>query len=315
MDKKNIIIDTDPGIDDAIAILFALVSNKIELKAITTVAGNVDVEKCTKNALKILEMVGRTDVPVVEGACKPLVKRLRTAEYVHGIDGLGNTNLAESTYKPLDVNVVDFFVDTILKNREPITIVPVGPLTNIALSLIKEPKIADKINEIIFMGGTAGSYGNVTPLAEANMYCDPHAAKIILQSGISTTMVGLNVTQKPLVFKKHLKKIYQKKSPISEFIIKILNHYIAVHKKFFKIDGCAIHDALAVAVAINRNIVKTKKLYVDVELNEGLTQGATIVDYYGVLGKESNIDVCVDVDSELFLSMLLNNLQKYQEKY
>lgn len=315
MKKKNIIIDTDPGIDDAIAILFALKLEEIELKAITTVAGNVAVEKCTKNALRILELVGRTDIPVVEGACKPLVKRLRTAEYVHGIDGLGNTNLADPTNKPLNTDAVDFLVETILKTRDPITIVPIGPLTNIALSLIKEPKIANKIDEIIFMGGTAGSYGNVTPLAEANVYCDPHSAKIVLQSGISTTMVGLNVTQKPLVLKKHLKKIYQKKSPISEFIIKILNHYIVVHKKFFKIDGCAIHDALAVAVAINRNIVKTKKLYVDIEVNEGLTQGATIVDYYGVLGKESNIEVCVDVDSELFLNILLSNLQKYQEKY
>jgi len=196
MTQTQIIFDGDPGIDDALALLYVLKSDNAVLRGITTVGGNISLDKTTQNALRILEITNNTHIPVARGIEKPLLRENKSEGEVHGRDGLGNSNLPIPKIKPIDDHAVDFIINTIMENPKQITLVPVGPLTNIAVAVIKEPRLKDYVKEVVIMGGAVLTYGNITPESEFNIFTDPEAAKIVFESGLPITLVGLGLLKK-----------------------------------------------------------------------------------------------------------------------
>ena len=236
---KKIILDCDPGHDDAVAIMLAVASDEIDLLGITCVGGNATLENTKINSLKICSLLNRPDIPIYAGSNKPLVFDLVTAEHVHGKSGLdtdGDPIIVDPSHKIQDLNAVDYIIKTCNSSEEPIYLCPTGPLTNIALSLQKDPSIKDKIKEIVFMGGAALCLGNITPAAEFNIYVDPHAANIVLNSGIPVTMMGLDVTHKVNVNKRIIQSIKSNNNKASIFFADLMEFYSKFHRKLYQID-------------------------------------------------------------------------------
>lgn len=307
---KRVIIDTDPGHDDALAILLALSSPELKVEAITTVAGNQTVDKTTANALKILTVAGRADIPVAAGMSRPLIRRLRVATS-HGETGLDGPDLPEPAFEPVAQHAVDLIIETLNKSSEKITLIPIGPLTNIAMVLIKEPAIKEKIERIVLMGGALGE-GNTTPVAEFNIYVDPDAAQIVFHSGVPVTMVGLNVTHKAIVTHEEFKRIVAMgRPPVSTIIGDILSFYTRYYDDFYGFGGAPIHDACAVAEVICPGIIEQKLMYVDVETQSELTRGQTVCDVWGLMGRPANVSVGVDIDVPRFKELLFRGLTSY----
>jgi len=313
MIKTHLIIDGDPGIDDALALLYALKRDDVVLRGITTVGGNIGLDKTTMNALRILEITNNPHVPVARGIGKPLLRENQSEGEVHGRDGLGNTDLPEPKICEIREHAVDFIIDTIMENPKQITLVPIGPLTNVAVAVIKEPRLKDYVKEVVIMGGAVTTFGNITPRSEFNIYTDPEAAKIVFESGLPITLVGLDVTMKTLLKHDHLKEIMKASSPVTEFVGKIITHYMRFYEEVVGVDGCGMHDPLAVAVAIDRSLVKTRRLFVTVETRGESSTGETVADLRGSKEggvKPSNMDVCVEVDSQRFLREFVETLKK-----
>ena len=311
--KNKIIFDGDPGIDDALALLYALKNDDAELVGITTVGGNIGLDKTTKNALRILEITNNTHIPVARGIEKPLLRENKSEGEVHGKDGLGNSNLPEPKIKEIDIHAVDFIIKTIMDNPNQITLVPVGPLTNVAVAVIKEPRIKDYVKDVVIMGGAVTTFGNITPKSEFNIYTDPEAAKIVFESGLPITLVGLDVTMKTLLTQKHLSEITKVSTPVTEFVKKIITHYMRFYQEVVGVNGCGMHDPLAMAVAIDKSLVRTRRLFVTVETRGEYTTGETVADLRG--SKEGgvsppNMDVCVEVDSERFMQNFVALMKK-----
>jgi len=310
--KRRIIIDTDPGIDDALAILLALASKELELEGLTVVFGNVEVEQGVRNALKILEIAGREDIPVFQGAARPLLPRApRYAKHVHGEDGLGNTHLPPPKKKPAPGRAVDFIISSIMESPGEITLIPVGPLTNIALAVKVEPRIVQKVKEVIIMGGAVIERGNATPVAEANIHDDPEAAKIVFHAGFPLTMVGLDVTRKVMMSKEHVAQIERADGAVADFISAITSFYIAGYKEREGVEAFCAHDPSAVAYAIDPSLFFTRRLYVDVETKGERSYGQTIADMLGKWGCPPNINVCLDVDAERLLSLYVEKINAH----
>ena len=318
---KKVIIDTDPGIDDALAILLALNSPELDVQALTVVPGNVPLRQGTENALKLVTLTDRCDVPVAAGAERPLVQKLTTAEFWHGQNGLANVELPAPKCK-LDARFApDLIIELVHRQPGQITLVPVGPLTNIALAVRKDPSIVPLVKEVILMGGSI-SGGNVTAAAEANIHGDPEAAKIVFGAGWRVAMVGLDVGNKALVQRSHLTQLTG--GPQSDLAVALLK-YIIDRSEEFGFQGTAVYDALAVGVTIDRTMVSTQKMLVEVETRGELTRGETVAYRYnlvdrleprdgrdvvvGMLRVEPNTDVCVDVDAERFVQLLLSRLR------
>jgi len=313
MIKTHLIIDGDPGIDDALALLYALKRDDVVLRGITTVGGNIGLDKTTMNALRILEITNNPHVPVARGIGKPLLRENQSEGEVHGRDGLGNTDLPEPKICEIREHAVDFIIDTIMENPKQITLVPIGPLTNVAVAVIKEPRLKDYVKEVVIMGGAVTTFGNITPRSEFNIYTDPEAAKIVFESGLPITLVGLDVTMKTLLKHDHLKEIMKASSPVTEFVGKIITHYMRFYEEVVGVDGCGMHDPLAVAVAIDRSLVKTRRLFVTVETRGESSTGETVADLRGSKEggvKPPNMDVCVEVDSQRFLREFVETLKK-----
>ena len=313
MIKTHLIIDGDPGIDDALALLYALKRDDVVLRGITTVGGNIGLDKTTMNALRILEITDNPHVPVARGIGKPLLRENQSEGEVHGRDGLGNTDLPEPKICEIREHAVDFIIDTIMENPKQITLVPIGPLTNVAVAVIKEPRLKDYVKEVVIMGGAVTTFGNITPRSEFNIYTDPEAAKIVFESGLPITLVGLDVTMKTLLKHDHLKEIMKVSSPVTEFVGKIITHYMRFYEEVVGVDGCGMHDPLAVAVAIDRSLVKTRRLFVTVETRGESSTGETVADLRGSKEggvKPPNMDVCVEVDSQRFLREFVETLKK-----
>jgi purine nucleosidase len=313
MTKIHLLFDGDPGIDDALALLYALKKDNVVLKGITTVGGNIGLDKTTKNALKILEITNNTNIPVARGIEKPLLRENKSEGDVHGRDGLGNSNLPAPKIVEIREHAVDSIIKTIMDNPKQITLVAAGPLTNIAVAVIKEPRLKDYVKEVVIMGGAVTTFGNITPRSEFNIYTDPEAAKIVFESGLPITLVGLDVTMKTLLTHEHLKEIMEVSSPVTEFVGKIITHYMKFHEEVMGVNGCGMHDPLAVAVAIDKSLVKTRKLFVTVETKGEFTTGETVADLRG--SKEGivhppNMDVCVEVDSQRFLRDFIETLKR-----
>ena len=309
----RIIIDCDPGHDDMMAIMLASASDKIDLLGVTTVAGNQTGDKTFENALRILTLINE-EIPVTRGADKPLLRELVTAPQFHGQSGLDGAELPEPGIKPLDIDAVDFIISMLEESLEKITLVPTGPLTNIAMVLLKKPDIKTKIERIVLMGGGMHD-SNVTPAAEFNIYVDPEAAKIVFESGIPITMVGLDVTNKALMSFEEIEGIISDDGLISSKVGPLLKFFANANKKIFGLNGAPIHDALAVAAVIDPSIIKTKFLNVSVEVSSDLSRGATLIDIYGATNKKPNADVALEVDTPRFVGIMLDSIKKLDKKF
>jgi len=272
---SRVIIDTDPGVDDAFALLLAMRSPELKIEGITAVAGNVPLDLTLPNALRMVEIAGRKDIPVAAGAKAPLLRRLVTAAYAHGENGLGGAVFPEPTIKPIATPAAEFICATVRKYPGEVTLIPVGPMTNIAAALNSDPGLAPLVRGIVMMGGSL-SGGNITPAAEFNVYVDPEAARIVFQSGIPITMVGLDVTRRTSLTDEHVKVLEGTQNPVSQAAAKIARHAIDHTRERGFLVGPNMHDSLAVAAFLDPSILKWKEYYVDVETSGELTAGETV---------------------------------------
>lgn len=274
---QKLIIDTDPGIDDALALLLALsAKSELEVEAITTVNGNVGVDQVTKNVFRILDVAGRSDIPVYKGNGKPLMRENDNCEEFHGDDGLGNLGFKEVPGTVKEEHAVDFLIRKVREEKGEITLVPIGPLTNIAQAVQKDPEFAKNVKEVVIMGG-AEHGGNMSPHAEFNFWTDPEAAKIVFQAGFErVTMVGLDATNYVFLSPTLRELLYLINTPVSRFIHKITRVYADGHWEIEKKLGCELCDVLTIAYLLDRNVVEKVDAFVDVETS-GLCDGASVV--------------------------------------
>ncbi|MER8831948.1 nucleoside hydrolase [Mesorhizobium sp. M0045] len=307
--SRRIIIDTDPGQDDAVAILLALGSTELEIVGITAVAGNVPLKLTEKNARKICELAGRTDVKVYAGAIRPLARELVTAEEVHGKTGLNGPQLPEPKMKLQDEYAVDFIVETLMREESgTITLCALGPLTNVALALIREPKIAPRIKEIVLMGGGFFEGGNVTPTAEFNIYVDPHAADVVFKSGIPIVMMPLDVTHKALTTAKRTKAFRKLGTRVGTATADMLEFFERFDEEKYGTDGGPLHDPCVIAYLLKPKLFKGRNCNVTVETASELTMGMTVIDWWGVTKRPKNAMVMRDIDHDAFFELLLERL-------
>ena len=271
----RVIIDTDPGVDDALALLLAMRSPELKIEAITPVAGNVPLELTLPNALRMVEIAGRTDIPVAAGAKAPLVRRLVTAAYVHGENGLGGTVFPEPRTKPVPEPAAELIRQIVRKYPNQVTLITIGPLTNIATALNADAELASMTRALVMMGGSL-SGGNITPAAEFNVYVDPEAARIVFQSGIPITMVGLDVTRKTSLTEEHVRVLEAAQNPVSQAAAKIARNAIAHTRDRGFVVGPNMHDSLAIAAVLDPSLLKWKDYYVDIETSGELTAGETV---------------------------------------
>jgi purine nucleosidase len=302
----KILLDCDPGHDDAIALLLALASPELELLGVTTVAGNQTLDKTTANAIRLLEFAGRNEVPVAAGADRPLVREQYIASYVHGETGLDGPDLPPPQGSPLDRHAVDFLADAIRETGGDVTLVPTGPLTNVALLLALHPDARPE--RIVLMGGAIAE-GNVTPAAEFNIWCDPEAAARVFASGIDVTMVGLDVTHRALFTAAHVGRLAGR---VGRMVAELLEFYGHFHREVYNFDGSPIHDAVAVAYVIRDDLVKTEHLNTEIDVESELCRGRTVVDVWRRSGREPNSHVGVDIDADGFLDLLIERLNSLQ---
>ena len=293
--STRIVIDCDPGHDDAMAILLALASPEVELVGVTTVAGNQTLDKTTRNALVTLEIAGRTDIPVAPGAEAPLERALRTAAHVHGETGLDGPELPEPSATPFAGDPAEWF--------EPgVVLVPTGPLTNVARWIDR----GVTIERIVWMGGAIAE-GNVTPAAEFNAFVDPEAAAAVFASGIPITMIGLDVTHQALFTRAHADRL-RDAGRAGRFVAELSDFFLEFHRQRYRFDGAPIHDAMAVAHVIDPTLVETLNCNVEIETRSEHCDGRTVVDRWLVLDAPRNADVGIDVDAERFLELLVSRI-------
>ncbi|HZT95129.1 MAG TPA: nucleoside hydrolase [Gaiellaceae bacterium] len=293
--STKIVLDCDPGHDDAMAILLALASPEVELIGVTTVAGNQTLDKTTRNALVTLEIAGRADIPVVAGADAPLRRALRTAPHVHGETGLDGPELPVPAAGAVGTDPREWL--------EPgVVLVATAPLTNVARWL----ESGTRPDRIVWMGGAIG-VGNVTPAAEFNAFVDPEAAAAVFASGIPLTMVGLDVTHKALFTREHAERL-REAGRAGRFVAELSDFFQQFHERSYGFDGSPIHDAMAVAHVIDPTLLTTRPANVAVETSSEYCDGRTVVDLRGVTGREANAEVGVDVDAERFLALLVSRL-------
>jgi purine nucleosidase/pyrimidine-specific ribonucleoside hydrolase len=294
-----ILLDCDPGHDDAIALLLALGSDELDLRGVTTVAGNQTLEKTTANAIRVLELAGRAEIPVAAGAGRPLVREPRVAADVHGETGLDGPDLRPPQADPSPQHAVDFLAERI----EGATLVATGPLTNVALLLARYPEA--KPERIVLMGGAIAE-GNVTPAAEFNIWADPEAAQRVFTSGLDITMVGLDVTHKALVNPDQLRG----SGRIGEVVAELLEFYGGFHRSVYGWDGSPIHDAVAVAHVIDPELLEVERLNVRIDAESELCRGRTVVDVWRRTGLEPTANVAVGIDPERFVDLLQQRLAR-----
>lgn len=307
--SRKIIIDTDPGQDDAVAILLALGSAELEIVGMTAVAGNVPLRLTEKNARKICELAGRPDIKVYAGAIRPLARELVTAEEVHGETGLNGPQLPEPTMKLQDQYAVDFIVETLMKEESgTITLCALGPLTNIALALIREPMIAPRIKEIVLMGGGFFEGGNVTPTSEFNIYVDPHAADVVFKSGIPIIMMPLDVTHKALTTAKRTQAYRKLGTRVGTATAEMLEFFERFDEAKYGTDGGPLHDPCVIAYLLKPELFRGRNCNVAVETASELTMGMTVIDWWGVTKRPSNAMVMRDIDHDALFALLLERL-------
>ncbi|MEN0676401.1 pyrimidine-specific ribonucleoside hydrolase RihA [Plesiomonas shigelloides] len=315
MDKAlPIIIDCDPGHDDAIALILALASPKLNVMAVTTSAGNQTPDKTLRNALRILTLLGRHDIPVAGGAPKPLLRELIIADNVHGESGLDGPALPEPGFAPQALTAVELMAKTLRASTEPVTLVPTGPLTNIALLLSAHPELKAKIARIVLMGGSAGP-GNWTPAAEFNIYVDPEAAEMVFGAGVPITMCGLDVTHAAQVMDEDIERIRAIMNPIAHTVAELLDFFMIYHRDpKWGFVGAPLHDPCTIAWLLRPELFTGIECHVSVETQGQYTVGMTVVDRYRLSPHEPNTMVLLDVERQGFIDLLVEQLQAYSEK-
>jgi inosine-uridine nucleoside N-ribohydrolase len=297
-----ILLDCDPGHDDAIAILLALASPEVELLGVTTVAGNQTLQKTTDNAIRVLELAGRADVPVAMGSPRPLVREPFVAAYVHGESGLDGPDLPPTKASPVDAHAIDFLAERL----DGATLVATGPLTNVALLLARYPDARPE--RIVLMGGAIAE-GNVTPAAEFNVWADPEAAARVFASGLDVTMVGLDVTHQALLTGSHAEAL-RASGRIGKVVAELLDFYGVFHREVHGFDGSPVHDAVALAHAFRPGLLELELLNVRVDCESELCRGRTVVDVWRRTGLEPNASVAVSIEADAFLDLLLERLTR-----
>jgi inosine-uridine nucleoside N-ribohydrolase len=299
-----IILDCDPGHDDAIALLLALASPEVELLGVTTTYGNQTLGKTTANALRVLELANRADVPVAAGADRPLRRQLVVAAHVHGESGLDGPALPPPRAEAIEADAVTFIADRIAAAPAPLTLVPTGPLTNVARYL--DAHGTDGIEQIVLMGGSIAE-GNMTPAAEFNLWCDPEAAQSVFSSGVDVTMIGLDVTHKAIVGPALAERL-RGAGRIGTFVAELNEFFSLYHRRTYGWDGAPIHDAVAVASLVRPDLVQTRHVNVEVETESELCRGRTVVDLWKRTDRPPNAHVGVDIDAESFFELLVERI-------
>ena len=302
--RTPIILDCDPGHDDAIALLLALASPELEVLGVTTVHGNQTLEKTTANALRVLDLARRADISVAAGADRPLSRELTIASHVHGESGLDGPALPPAVRSPLGEHAVDFMERVISASSKPVTLVPTGPLTNIALLL--ERTGGANVERIVLMGGSIGE-GNMTPAAEFNVWADPEAAQAVFHAGLDTTMIGLDVTHQA-VTTPALQDRLTATGPIGQFVADLIDYFAVYHFETYGWDGAPIHDAVAVAYVVRPDLVTMIESNVEVELESELCRGRTVVDRWKRTDRPVNAHVGIDLDAEGFFDLLVERI-------
>lgn len=301
-----VLIDCDPGHDDAIALLLAVASPELDVLGVTTVAGNTTLPNATRNALTVLEMAGRDDIPVAAGAAAPMARPLVTAAHIHGESGLEGPTLPPPSNRPIDASAVEFQADRIRSSPEPVVLIPTGPLTNIALLLATHPEVVDNIASITFMGGAA-TIGNTTPNAEFNIYVDPEAGARVLSAGIPTTMIGLEVTHQAIFGAEEADEL-RGVGRCATLVAELLDFFVVNHPRTYERPGAPVHDVVAVANVVDPTLVSTERCGVVVDTTDGLGRGRTVVDRWRVTDWEPNVDVGFQLDSQRFSTLLMERL-------
>ena len=305
-----VLLDCDPGHDDALAITLALARPELRVLGITTVGGNAPLVATTLNALRVLALLGRPDVPVAAGAAQPLVRPLETAPEVHGTSGLDGADLPDPVSSPRPEGAVEFLRTTLAAASEPVTLIPTGPLTNVALLLRTYPSIAAKIGHICLMGGAMRS-GNWTPAAEFNIWVDPEAARIVFRSGLPVTMCGLEVTHKALFGIPEIDRMRAIGTPAATVFADLLRFFTRFHLERYGTADTPIHDAVAVAAVALPHLVARTRYHVDVAVDDDITRGRTVVDDRGQPGLPPNVDVALDIDRGAFADLLIEAVASF----
>lgn len=307
--KEKIILDVDTGHDDAIAILVAAKSDKIDLRGITVVAGNQTLPKTLKNTLDICDFAD-IEVPVYAGMHKPLVREQLIVSEVHGESGLGGLTFPDTTKKAESKHGVDFIIEEALDSDGDLILIPTGTLTNIAMALNLKPEIKDKIKKIVLMGGACGT-GNATPSAEFNIYTDPEAARVVFASQVPIVMTGLDLTYQAIADDQVVKRIKNIDNRVADLSVKLIGLLGQTYQEIYGFDHPPLHDPCTVAKVIDDQVFTTKKMRVDIETKSELTRGRTVCDFNNLSEKEPNAEVAVELDQERFWEIVIKSLSKY----
>ena len=307
--RKRILMDTDPGIDDSLAILLALAAPEVSLEGLSVVHGNCSLEQATINSLSILELAGASHIPVARGCELPLVQPSLLAPETHGNTGLGYAKLPEPHTQPIHQHGSDFLIEKIMSNPGEITLVALGPLTNVALAIRQEPRLVQSIKELIIMGGAIRHEGNTTALAEFNTYVDPHAAYIVYHAGIPTTLVPLDVSYRCILTQPDVDRLLQIDSPLTRFIADTTRFYMEFHDEYQGVEGCVINDPLALALTFAPQLCTYQYLPVEVDIFSGVSLGKTIADFYNYGKKQANMQVALGVRARDFIELFLERME------
>jgi pyrimidine-specific ribonucleoside hydrolase len=304
-----VLIDCDPGHDDAMALLLALASPELELLGVTTVHGNTTLDKTTANALRVLEHAGRGDVPVAAGADRPLMREARIADHVHGASGLDGPDLPPAAGAPVTAHAVDFLAERLRASGRPVTLIPTGPLTNIALLLARHPDAAQDIERVVLMGGAIAE-GNVTPAAEFNIWVDPEAAAIVFESELPKTMIGLNLTHQAGATRDVLERIQALPGAPARAVADWMVFFGSRYERVFGRFAPPVHDPCTIALLIDPGVMTLTDSFVAVETEGRWTRGMTVVDLHGRLGREPNARVALELDAPRFWDLVIGALER-----
>ncbi|MCC6174244.1 MAG: nucleoside hydrolase [Chloroflexi bacterium] len=295
---KRVIIDTDPGIDDTAAIFFALTSGALQVEMLTTVFGNTGLENATRNALRILEAAGREDIPVYRGAARPLLREPQIGSSIHGDDGLGNVYSGEPKTRARPGRAVERIIEHVMASPGEITLLALGPVTNVALALSVEPVLANALQSLVVMGGAVRTRGNITSVATANLYNDPDAAAIVYRSGAPVVQIGMDVCRPTLITHRHLDQIRAADNPMARMLSEVTPCIMAAYERNEGVtEGAHYNDVPAAAFVIDPSLFKSERLPVKIDTESTLTRGQTVVDWRGRWGMEPNVEICLEVDA------------------
>jgi pyrimidine-specific ribonucleoside hydrolase len=312
--RRRVLLDCDPGHDDAIAILLALARPEWEVESISIVAGNTVLPNAVRAATQVLTIAERTNVPVYAGMDRPMLRELRTAAHVHGESGIEGPALPEPQVAPRATHAVDWLTERLTTARDtddPVEVAATGPLTNLGVVLERDPSLARGISRLVLMGG-AITEGNVTPSAEFNIWVDPEAAAIVFDADTEVTMIGLDVTHRAILPTARFEELRDLGNPVGVLTAELCDFFLRFHRSTYGFDGVPIHDAVAVAALLDPSLVETRSLHVDVETDSRFCDGRTVVDLWSVTGRPPNVQVGVDIDRERFLDLLITSIASYR---